>query len=41
MAPAPLSSTTSATYVVWKIVHHHADKAPSLEAAYEKLATEG
>ena len=23
---------------VWKIVHHHADKAPTLEAAMEKLA---
>jgi|ERR1700733_12543773 ketosteroid isomerase-like protein len=23
---------------VWKLVHHHADKAPSVAAAYEKLA---
>ncbi len=26
---------------VWKLVHHHADKAPSLAAAYEKLALDG
>jgi hypothetical protein len=26
---------------VWKIVHHHADKAPAMGAALEKLATEG
>ena len=23
---------------VWKIIHHHADKAPSIEASLEKLA---
>jgi ketosteroid isomerase-like protein len=26
---------------VWKIVHHHADKTPSVAAHYEKLAEEG
>jgi ketosteroid isomerase-like protein len=26
---------------VWKIVHHHADKAPPIEARYEKLALDG
>jgi hypothetical protein len=25
---------------VWKIVHHHADKTPTVEAAYDKLAQE-
>jgi hypothetical protein len=25
---------------VWKIVHHHADKTPTIEAAYDKLAQE-
>jgi hypothetical protein len=26
---------------VWKVVHHHADKSPSIGAAFEKLAREG
>jgi hypothetical protein len=26
---------------VWKIVHHHADKSPSMGAALEKIAREG
>jgi hypothetical protein len=26
---------------VWKIVHHHADKAPKMGAALEKIAQEG
>jgi hypothetical protein len=26
---------------VWKVIHHHADKAPKLGAAAEKYAREG
>jgi|HubBroStandDraft_2_1064218.scaffolds.fasta_scaffold508690_1 ketosteroid isomerase-like protein len=46
-APTLGSATMSVTNVLWraggawKIVHHHADKAPSVQASLEKMAEEG
>jgi len=46
-APAFGAETLACTNVLrkvdgkWKIIHHHADKAPALGAAAEKFAREG